>query len=111
VDTMQLFMRAADLIITKAGPATITEAAVMGTPMIINGGIGHQETPNAEYVVEKGAGVYVTTPEEVAESVARVLSTSGMLDSMARNVRTLAQPDAIWRIADTIWSYTNSQSG
>jgi 1,2-diacylglycerol 3-beta-galactosyltransferase len=109
VDTMQLFMRAADLIITKAGPATITEAAVMGTPMIINGGIGHQETPNADYVVERGAGLYVTTPEDVAASVARVLSAPGLLDSMAENVRTLTQPDAIWRIADTIWSYTKNK--
>jgi 1,2-diacylglycerol 3-beta-galactosyltransferase len=107
VDNMQIFMRAADLLITKAGPATITEAALVGLPMVLSGAIPFQESPNVDYVVEKGAGVYAPGPQRAADAVTHIL-TSGdeVLQQLSVGAQKLAQPDAIWRIADTVWEYT-----
>jgi 1,2-diacylglycerol 3-beta-galactosyltransferase len=106
VDNMQVFMRAADLLITKAGPATITEAAVVGTPMVLSDAIPYQETPNAEYVVRQRAGVYAPGPDKVAASVARLLADGGAsLQVLSQGVKRLAQPDAIWNIADEIHAF------
>jgi 1,2-diacylglycerol 3-beta-galactosyltransferase len=106
INNVQVFMRAADLLITKAGPATITEAAIVGLPMVISDAIQYQESPNVDFVVRQNAGVYAPGPELVAESVARLLAENGAwLRKLAQGVKALAQPDAIWRIADEIHAY------
>ncbi len=106
VNNVQVFMRAADLLITKAGPATITEAATVGLPMVLSGAIQHQETPNAKYVVEQGAGVYSPGPKRVAGSVEALLANGGKeLHRLAEGVRKLAEPDSVWKIAAEIRSY------
>lgn len=106
VTEMPVFMKAADLLITKAGPATITEAALMGLPMVLSGAIKFQESPNVDYVVQKGAGLYAPGPRRVADCVGRVLNGQGpSLDKLAEGVRKIAQPDAVWKIADKIWEY------
>ncbi len=106
VDNLEILMRAADLLITKAGPATITEAALIGIPLVMSGAIKYQETPNADYVVSHGAGVYAPGPRRTAQTVEGLLANNGKdLRELARGVKRLAQPDAIWNIADEIWSY------
>ncbi len=107
VNNMEVFMTAADLLITKAGPATITEAAIVGLPMVISGAILYQESPNAEYVVKQGAGVYAPGPDKVAAAVAKIFSDDGtQLKQLSAGVRKLAQPNAIWQIADEIRAYS-----
>jgi 1,2-diacylglycerol 3-beta-galactosyltransferase len=98
-----VFLRAADVLISKAGPATITEAAALGTPMILNGAIKYQESPNAEYVVQQGAGLYAEGASKVATALADVLSTPGKLEALETAVKKLADPLAVYRIADEIW--------
>ncbi len=98
-----VFLRAADLLISKAGPATITEAAALGTPMIINGAIKFQESPNAEYVVAQGAGMYAEGAKNVAAALEEVLSTPHKLEALKAGVKKLADATAVYRIADEIW--------
>ena len=102
VDDIEVMMRASDVLITKAGPATITEAAVLGLPIVMNTAIKYQESPNVEFVVKHGAGVYAPGPKKTAECVAHLLETDGALEALSRGARTIAQPDAIWKIADQI---------
>ena len=66
---MPRIMAASDIIVTKAGPSTISEAAVAGLPMIISDRIPGQETGNVRLVTESGAGVYLPKPEKVAERI------------------------------------------
>jgi 1,2-diacylglycerol 3-beta-galactosyltransferase len=106
VNNMQVFMRAADLLITKAGPATITEAALLGLPMVLSGAIKYQESPNVDYVVSQGAGIDAPGPKRTAEAVESLLAGGGSaLRKLAAGAKKLAQPDAIWKIADEIWSF------
>ncbi len=102
VDNIEVLMRASDLLITKAGPAAITEAAVIGLPILINGAIKHQESPNVEYVMKHEAGVYAPGPTKTAECVARLLQTDGALEKLAGRADRIAEPDAIWKIVDQI---------
>jgi 1,2-diacylglycerol 3-beta-galactosyltransferase len=103
---MEIMMRAADVLISKAGPATITEAAMLGTPMILNTAIKYQESPNADYVVEQGAGLYAPGAQPVAAALEAVLGTPGRLEALENAARKLAAPDAVYRIADEIWNTT-----
>ncbi len=105
VNNMEVLMKAADLMISKAGPATITEAAILGLPLVLSGAIKYQESPNVDYVIANGAGVYAPGPERVAQSVTEILESSSALVRLQEGIKKLAQPDAIWKIADEIWSF------
>lgn len=101
---MDTLMRASDVMLTKAGPASITESAALGIPMILYGGIRFQESPNAEYVVQQEAGIYAPTVQGVVDAIERIVSDPDELQRLERGVRGLAVPDAIWQIASEVWS-------
>lgn len=110
VTEMPDFMRAADLLVTKAGPGTISEALNAGLPMILSGRIPGQEDGNVRYVVGEGAGEWAPGPERVAEAVKRWLAAPDRMGRAAANARRLAHPDAAIRVADIVWDRLSAKS-
>ena len=105
VHNMHEWMRAADLLVTKAGPTTISEALVMGLPMVLSGALPGQEQPNVGYVVRAGAGVWAPTPGRVAVAVRELLTPGNTRPAqMAACARALAQPDAARSVAEIVWN-------
>jgi 1,2-diacylglycerol 3-beta-galactosyltransferase len=104
VDNMHEWMRAADLLVTKAGPTTISEASVMGLPMVLSGALPGHERPNVDYVVQAGAGVWAPTPGQVVRAVRELLLPANpAMARMSARARSLAQPDAAHRVAQALW--------
>ncbi|MDQ5943343.1 MAG: hypothetical protein QG675_111 [Patescibacteria group bacterium] len=54
-------MHASDVLLTKAGPGTITESIVSRLPIVLYDFLPGQEEGNILYVVESGAGVWAST--------------------------------------------------
>jgi len=107
VHNMHEWMRAADLLVTKAGPSTISEALVLGLPMVLSGALPGQERPNVDYVVQAGAAVWAPTTSQVTGAVRELFDPGTMrmrLAHMAARARTLARPNATRRIAETVWA-------
>ncbi len=105
VRNMHEWMRAADLLVTKAGPSTVSEALVMGLPMVLSGALPGQERPNVDYVVQAGAGVWAPAPGRVATMVRELLPPANpRLAQMAARARALAQPNAARRVAEIVWA-------
>ena len=105
VPNMHEWMRAAALLVTKAGPSTISEALVMGLPMVLSGALPGQERPSVDYIVPAGAGVWAPAPGQVATVVRELLLPGNpRLAQMAARGRALAQPDAAWRVAEIAWA-------
>jgi 1,2-diacylglycerol 3-beta-galactosyltransferase len=105
VHNMHEWMRAADLLVTKAGPSTVSEALVMGLPMVLSGALPGQERPTVDYVVRSGAGVWAPTPGRIARMVHELLAPGNQkLAQMAVGAQALARPDAAWRIAEVVWT-------
>jgi 1,2-diacylglycerol 3-beta-galactosyltransferase len=103
VDNMPILMAAADFLVTKAGPATITEACIAGLPIILCGAVPGQEAGNIDLVVENDAGVYAPQPEQVAECVADWLSQNrDELRRRGERAKTLARPQAVWDIVEEV---------
>jgi 1,2-diacylglycerol 3-beta-galactosyltransferase len=87
VPNMAEWMRASDLLITKAGPATITEALCAGVPLLITSHLPGQERGNVDLVVTVGAGRYVPGEAALVDAVAELVrpgSTAllGMRDAL-----------------------------
>ena len=84
VREMPEFMRAADILVTKAGPGTISEAFIAGLPMILYSRMPGQEDGNVTYVVEKGAGVWAPEADLVVDTLRSWLEQPGLLAQVGR---------------------------
>lgn len=112
VDNVHEWMLAADLLVTKAGPSTISEALVMGLPIVLSGALPGQEEPNVDYVLSCGAGVWAPTPGEVARAVRNLLDGGdASLTQMSQCARATARPDAARRVAHVIWETATTAVG
>ncbi|MBI5927967.1 MAG: galactosyldiacylglycerol synthase [Chloroflexi bacterium] len=102
-EKMAQMMSGADILVTKAGPATISEAFVAGIPMILSGHVPGQEDGNVRYVIESGAGVYAPGPTRVAEVLAEWVSRPpDFRQRYADAAKQIGSTDAASQIADEI---------
>ena len=100
---MPELMAASEVIITKAGPATISEAIACGLPIIVSGAIPYQEDLNAAYVVDNGVGQLADDSGEIVNLLRKWLQPgNGELTRMARNARRLARPETTLEVARLI---------
>jgi 1,2-diacylglycerol 3-beta-galactosyltransferase len=95
-------MQAADLLVTKAGPGTITEAINAGLPMVLYGRLPGQEDGNVSYVVGQGAGTWAPGASRTAASVHAWLGDPRALQQAAAACRRIARPTAAMEIARMI---------
>lgn len=100
-DKAHELMGAADLLITKPGALTISEAFVLGLPMLLHDPIPGPETENAVYATRHGAAVWLHPGEKLAPAVQELL-TGDCLESMSARAKECAKPAAAAEIAQCI---------
>ncbi|MGH7942433.1 MAG: glycosyltransferase [Limisphaerales bacterium] len=88
---MHELMAVADLIITKPGGLTASEALAMGKPLFILNPIPGQETANSDFLLEHGAASKANRLEDLPFRVEQ-LTGSKKLSDMARAARELGRP-------------------
>jgi 1,2-diacylglycerol 3-beta-galactosyltransferase len=93
------FMRAADVLVTKAGPGTIAEALNAGLPIILYAKLPGQEDGNVSFVVDERLGVWAPSPDRVVEVLTRWVQRPDVRERYADNCRRAARPDATRQIA------------
>jgi 1,2-diacylglycerol 3-beta-galactosyltransferase len=103
VENMADWLAAADLLITKAGPGTLAEAACVGVPVIVTDFVPGQEEGNVTWVERSGFGRFVRQPQQIAALVSRWLRPDNpILAEMAVRARAAAWPEAAAQIADAV---------
>lgn len=104
VRNMPELMHAADCIVSKAGGLIVTESLACGLPLILTQVIPGQETGNARYVIDEGAGDFTPEPLQFLETMAHWLADDGRLfRERAANARRLGKPQAAYEAAELIW--------
>jgi 1,2-diacylglycerol 3-beta-galactosyltransferase len=101
-DNVPELMRAADLLVTKAGPGTIAEASLAEVPVVVYDFIPGQEFGNLEYVRTNGIGVVALTTNDVVRSVRRIVANLERLQSMRDRQASVAPRGSSRRIAALI---------
>ncbi|AFM43495.1 UDP-N-acetylglucosamine:LPS N-acetylglucosamine transferase [Desulfosporosinus acidiphilus SJ4] len=82
VHNVEELMSVSDVIITKAGGLTVSEALTKHLPLIIFRPIPGQEEENAQYVREVGAGYVAESEEELDRLLIHLLEHPDMIERM-----------------------------
>ena len=105
VTDMPTLMHAADCVICKAGGLIVSEALACGLPLLLIDVLPGQETGNAEYVVEGGAGERAESGIAALEVMCHWLDRDGaLLAERARNAHRLGRPHAAHDVAERAWA-------
>ncbi len=102
VREMPDFMRAADILVTKAGPGTISEALIAGLPMILYSRLPGQEDGNVSYVTSQGAGIWAPDIDQMLHALKNWLQYPDQRAQAVRACERLARPQAAREIARII---------
>lgn len=96
-------MKAADVLISKPGGLTTSEAMASGLPQILFSPIPGQEEANADYVTRQGAGLCIDAQRGAFQNaLSSVLKDPATLPGMAERARCLGRPAAARQIADVL---------
>jgi len=87
---MHELMAIADLILTKPGGLTSSEALARGKPLFILDPIPGQEAANSDFLLERGAAAKVNRVEDLPFRVGQLLGSKKLVE-MARAARTLGR--------------------
>lgn len=98
-DKMRALMAAADLLVTKPGGLTVSEALACGLPMALVSPIPGQEERNADFLLENGAALKAATPDALAAELEDLLSSETRLPEMRRRAKRLGHPRAAFAVA------------
>jgi processive 1,2-diacylglycerol beta-glucosyltransferase len=96
---MDELMTAADLVVSKPGGLTTSEALACGTPMAVVNPIPGQESRNGDFLLENGAAVKVNNIATLPYKLDQLFSTPGRLAQLAANAKRLGHPRAAFDVA------------
>ncbi len=94
VDNVEELMTVTDLLITKAGGVTVSEALVKSLPMLIYRPIPGQEEGNSRFLLERGAALAPKTPAALREALEDLLAHPDRIAAMQQAAAGLGRPDA-----------------
>jgi len=95
---MDELLRAADLVMSKPGGLTTSEALACGTPMVIVDPVPGQEERNSDLLLENGAAIKGNHLLTLAPKVTALLRDPARLAELQANARRLGRPEAAFEV-------------
>lgn len=108
ITRMAEYMVAADVLVSKAGPGTIAEAASVGLPVMLTSFLPGQEAGNVNFVLDKKFGEFHQDPIDIAREVASWFQNPSVLESMSHHAKEAGNPNAAAEIVLDIGSTTHT---
>jgi len=109
VDNIEVMMDAADILVTKPGGLTVSEALAKKLPLVIINPIPGQEERNTEFLLNAGAGVYATKHFPLEVCLDMLISSEERLSNMKNMASMLAKPDAAADLCEFIAEKLNEK--
>jgi processive 1,2-diacylglycerol beta-glucosyltransferase len=101
VSNMNELMAVSDLVITKPGGLTTSEAMASNLPMVIVNPIPGQEAANSDFLLQAGAAIKVNRVEEMSHRIEQLL-TSKKLATMAKAAKAIGKPTAAANVCEEV---------
>ena len=103
VDNVEELMSVSDLIITKAGGLTVSEALTKHLPLVIYKPIPGQEEENAHFVQRVGAGCVAGNEEELKQLINRFLKHPEDIEKMRKKAAVALSGHSTERAVEDIF--------
>jgi processive 1,2-diacylglycerol beta-glucosyltransferase len=102
VNNMDELMAVSDVMVTKPGGLSISEALVVGLPMIFFNAIPGQETNNIKVLKQSGVGLSDCSVAEIAQALKQFSSSPADLQAAKEKAKALGKPSAVKDIISLI---------
>lgn len=97
-----LYMAGADVLITKPGGLSTSEALAAGLPMLLHRPIPGHEAYNEAYLLQSGAALPLDAQGDKAAFLKSLLQDEGRLQSMRAAARAAGHPDSATKLAEYV---------
>ena len=101
VDNISELMQNSDILITKPGALTLSEAFAAGLPTLLLPPIPGPEALNAEYAVKHGSALSLSNSVEITNAIS-IVNNVEQLDRMRENAKKISRPNAAAEIVNKI---------
>lgn len=102
VNDVRPCLAAADLVLTKPGGLSTSEALALGRPLLLASPIPGHEEENRRVLVRAGAAAAADDPEAIAAAVRRLVSNPLERERMSDAARRVGRPHAASEIAAAV---------
>lgn len=96
---MPTLMSSADLVVTKPGGLTTSEALALGRPMLLTRPVPGHEAGNAAFLVRQRAALTADGHDALVNAMTRFFSEPGLRVELANGARRIGRPTAAADIA------------
>jgi processive 1,2-diacylglycerol beta-glucosyltransferase len=103
VTNMHELMAVSDLVLTKPGGLTSSEALAMGKPMFVLNPIPGQEAANSDFLLEHGAAAKANRTEDLPFRLEKLLNSSKLAE-MAAAAKSLGKPQSASAVCQAVLS-------
>ena len=107
IENIDELMEVSDVIITKPGGLTTSEALAKNLPMIIIRPIPGQEAKNTEFLLQQGVALRAEDGDDVSALVQELFSNSVKLDEMRKRAGLIKKPNSAIDTAQLILTTLN----
>ena len=101
-DKVPELMHIASIVVSKPGGLTTTETLACELPMIVINPIPGQEEENAEFLEQKGAGIWIRAKDNPEEVLVSLFKNNEKLEDMKKNAKLLAKKNSTKEICELI---------
>jgi processive 1,2-diacylglycerol beta-glucosyltransferase len=108
VDNVFDYMHASDVLLSKPGGLTSSEALVAGLPLMLLRPLPGQEERNTRYLIARKAAIRLRGPSVLAQAVTELLTSPERLGALHENMRALSHPEAASLVAERILTLGSS---
>jgi 1,2-diacylglycerol 3-beta-galactosyltransferase len=109
VDNMASYLSAADVVVGKAGPASVFEALAVGRPVLVTSYAGLNERKIVAFLERKSLGSYLPQTAALIEKIVELKAHPQALEAFAGRARALDIAGATESLAHYVVAY--SQTG
>jgi len=98
-DQMDELMAVADIVLSKPGGLTTSEALARGAAMAIVNPTPGQESRNSDFLLENGAAIKLSNIATLPHKLTQLLGEPERLAQLKANSRRLGKPQAAFEVA------------
>ncbi len=114
IDFVHELMAVSDLMITKPGGLSTSEAIAQELPMLLYRPLPGQEQDNAKYLLKSGVAMQANNISELVDGISNILCYPQLTLQMKRNAKSLHKKksafDAVYVITQTIINKQNKKN-